>query len=75
VEERESVREGLDRKHREELWRFLQNPHPASFEIAGEVIEEWARSLPEEDAESLLDNAAGTAVWWIAGEGWVDDRA
>jgi hypothetical protein len=69
------VREGLDGKQRVELRRSLQNPHPASFETAGEALEEWERSLPEENTESLLDNAAGTAPRWIPGEGWVEDRA
>ena len=32
------------------------------------------RSLPEDDAEALVDSSAGKAVRWVPGEGWVEGR-
>ena len=29
-------------------------------------------SLPEDDAEALVDSSADTAVRWVSGEGWVE---
>ena len=54
------------------LRRSLHNPHPESVEFDDEGIEAWTRSLPEDDAEALVDSSAGTAVRWVSGEGWVD---
>ena len=71
----EAVRRELDRRRREELLRSLQNPHPETIEFADQEFEAWSHSLPAEDAESLLDNKAGTSVRWVPGEGWVEDRA
>ncbi len=71
----EAVRRELDRRRRDELRRSLQNPHPESAELAEQGLEEWSGGLPEEDAESLVDNRSGKAVRWIPGEGWVEDRA
>ncbi len=71
----EAVRHELDRRRHAELRRSLENPHPESVELAEQGFEEWARHLPEEDAESLVDSNAGKAVRWIPGEGWVEDPA
>jgi len=71
----EAVRRELDRRRRAELRLSLENPHPESAELTEQGLEEWSRGLPEEDAESLLDNKAGKAVRWIPGEGWVEDQA
>src|SRR5229473_142460 len=71
----EAVRRELDRRRREELRRSLQNPHSESAELSEAGLEEWSRGLPDEDAEALLDHAAGKAVRWVAGEGWLEDRA
>lgn len=70
----EAIRNELDRRRRDELRRSLQNPHPESAELAEQGLDEWTRSLPEEDAEALVDNNAGTPVRWVAGEGWVEGR-
>jgi hypothetical protein len=43
-------------------------------EFADEGLEAWTRSLPEDDAESLVDSSAGKAVRWVPGEGWVEGR-
>jgi hypothetical protein len=71
----EAVRRELDRRRREDLRRSLQNPHSESSDLAEQGLEEWSRTLPEEDVESLLDSGAGKAVRWVPGQGWVEDRA
>ncbi|MGA3328767.1 MAG: ribbon-helix-helix domain-containing protein [Terriglobia bacterium] len=70
----EAVRHELDRRRRAELHRSLRNPHPGSAELAEQGLEEWARSLPEEDAEALVDSSVGKPVRWVPGEGWVEGR-
>jgi hypothetical protein len=69
----EALRRELDRRRRAELRRSLENPHPESAELAEQGFEEWARSFPEEDGESLLDPSAGKNVRWVPGQGWVED--
>jgi hypothetical protein len=68
----EAVRHELDRRRREELRRSLRNPHPESAELANEGLQAWARSLPEEDTEALVDRSTGDPVRWAPGEGWVE---
>jgi len=63
-----------DLRRRAELLRSLRNPHPESAELAEQGVEEWTRSLPEEDTGALVDSSAGKPVRWLAGEGWVEDR-
>ena len=70
----EAVLRELDRRRRAELRRSLQNPHPESADLAEQGLEEWARGLPEEDTEALVDVSAGKPVRWIPGEGWVEGR-
>ena len=70
----EAVRHELHRRRRAELRRSLQNPHPESAELAEQGFEEWARGLPEEDTEALVDSGAGKPVRWVPGEGWVEGR-
>jgi asparagine synthetase B (glutamine-hydrolysing) len=53
----EAVRRELDRRRRAELRRSLENPHPESAELAEQGLQEWTRSLPDEDTEALLDQA------------------
>jgi Arc/MetJ-type ribon-helix-helix transcriptional regulator len=71
----EAVRHELDRRRRAELRRSLQSPHPESAELAGQGLEEWARGLPAEDAEAIVDRRAGKAVRWVPGKGWLEGRA
>jgi Arc/MetJ-type ribon-helix-helix transcriptional regulator len=66
----EAVRNELDRRRRAQLRRSLDNPHPESLKFSDSGFDEWAKSLPEEDAESLVDARAGTPVVWIPGKGW-----
>ncbi|MBV9626167.1 MAG: hypothetical protein JOZ14_19545 [Acidobacteria bacterium] len=70
----EAVRRELDRRRREDLRRSLRNPHPESIDLAEQGFEEWARILPEEDVESLLDSRAGKSVRWVPGRGWVEEN-
>ena len=68
----EAVRRELDRRRRAELRRSLENPLPESAELAEQGFEEWTRSLPEEDAEGLVDSSAGRPVRWVPGKGWLE---
>lgn len=68
----EAVRRELQRRRREELERSLRHPHPDSAHLAEAGFDEWAQSLPAEDALGLVDASAGTPVRWIPEEGWVE---
>ena len=68
----DAVRQELKRRRRGELQRSLRDPHPESLEVAQEGSAGWARSLPVEDAGSLVDPNAGKAVRWMPGHGWVE---
>src|SRR5580692_3647412 len=68
----DAVRRELDRRRREELRRSLQNPHPEGADLANEGFDTWARSLPAEDTQVLVDNSAGRRVRWVSGEGWLE---
>jgi Arc/MetJ-type ribon-helix-helix transcriptional regulator len=70
----EAVRNELDRRRRDELHRSLQNPHPESANLSESGLEEWTRSLPEEDTEALVDSNAGKPVHWVSGKGWLEER-
>jgi Arc/MetJ-type ribon-helix-helix transcriptional regulator len=70
----EAVRRELDRRRRAELRRSLENPHPECAELAEQGLGEWTRSLPEEDAEALVDRSSGKPIRWVPGEGWVEGR-
>ena len=70
----EAVRRELERRRRAELQRSLQNPHRESAELVEEGFAEWARALPEEDGEALVDASAGKEVRWVPGEGWLEGR-
>ena len=69
----EAVSHELDRRRRAELRRSLRNPHAESVELAAQGLEEWTRSLPDEDASTLVDIGGGKPVRWVPGEGWVED--
>ena len=70
----EAVRHELERRRRAELRRSLENPHSESAELAEQGLEEWARGLPEEDTEALVNSSAGKAVRWVPGEGGVEQE-
>ncbi|MBI2755183.1 MAG: hypothetical protein HYX52_00575 [Chloroflexi bacterium] len=70
----DAARHELDRRRRELLQHSLRSPHPETAELADAGFEEWASSLPEEDAAGLVDLRAGTDVRWVPGEGWTQVR-
>jgi post-segregation antitoxin (ccd killing protein) len=70
----EAVRNELARRRRDDLQRSLRHPHPDSAALAELGLEEWMRSLPEEDAQALVDGSAGQPVRWVSGHGWVEGR-
>jgi post-segregation antitoxin (ccd killing protein) len=70
----EAVRREVERVRRAELRRSLANPHAESTEFAEEGLEDWNRSLPEEDTETLVNLRSGEAVQWIRGKGWIEKR-
>jgi len=70
----DAVRNELDRRRRQELRRSLDSPHAESSQLADQGLEEWARGLPDEDTEALLNNSAGKPIRWVAGKGWVAGR-
>jgi Arc/MetJ-type ribon-helix-helix transcriptional regulator len=68
----EAVRRELNRRRRADLGRSLENAHPEGAELANLGLEEWARGLPEEDSETLVNSNGGKPVRWVSGEGWVE---
>jgi hypothetical protein len=71
----DAVKRELVRRRREELRRSLRAPHPESLRLAAAGIHEWAKALPDEGAEALVDLKKGTAVRWVPGRGWEEGRA
>jgi hypothetical protein len=71
----EAVRRELLRRRREELRRSLEAPHPETRKLAETGFAAWARGLPEEDADQLIDVKAGTSVRWVPKKGWVAARS
>jgi hypothetical protein len=68
----EAVQHEIERRRREELQRSLENPHPETEELAEAGLDDWASSLPQEDAADLVDLSAGKPVRWVPGKGWED---
>ena len=66
----DAVKRELLRRRREELRRSLGTPHPESVRLAEAGISEWAKGLPREKTEDLVDLEEGTAVRWVPGRGW-----
>ncbi len=66
----EAIMHELERRRQTQLRQSLMNPHPESGQLEDEGFETWAASLLAEDAEGLVDPAAGTAVRWDPGTGW-----
>lgn len=70
----EAVEHELVRRRREGLHRSLASPHPEAAELAETGLADWGAGLPAED-EGLVDEAAGKAVRWVEGQGWVEVQA
>jgi hypothetical protein len=68
----EAARRELERRRRESLERSLQSPRPDMADLAEAGFDDWASSLPDEDAASLVDLRSGTEVRWVPGEGWTE---
>ncbi|MBI3980091.1 MAG: hypothetical protein HY331_18105 [Chloroflexi bacterium] len=68
----EAARHELERRRRDLLGRSLRSPHPETAELAEAGFQEWAASLPEDDAAGLVDLHAGKEVRWVPGEGWTE---
>jgi hypothetical protein len=68
----EAVRRELARRRREELRRSLRSPHPEVSYLAEAGMDDWARSLPADDASDLVDVTGGSAVRWEPGVGWTE---
>ena len=66
----QAIRRELARRRREELRRSLREPHPESLVVAEEGFAEWARRLPPDAADELVDIHGGTPVRWTPGKGW-----
>jgi hypothetical protein len=67
----EAVEHELERRRRAALRASIASPHPETAELAGVALDDWGRDLPEEN--DLVDPAAGTAVRWVEGRGWVTE--
>ena len=68
----EAVEQELRRRRREALLRSISDPHPETTELADASLGDWTSDLLAE--ENLVDGAAGTAVRWVEGTGWVRER-
>ncbi|MFN8526665.1 MAG: hypothetical protein U0821_26475 [Chloroflexota bacterium] len=68
----EAAQRELERRRRAELLRSLESPHPETAAFAETGFRDWASSLPNEDAASLVDARTGTHVRWVDGQGWVE---
>lgn len=65
----DAVRHELQRRHRQELLRSLDAPHPDSVATATLGLADWTDALPEGDSD-LLDPAAGAPMHWLPEAGW-----
>ncbi|MEE8585688.1 MAG: hypothetical protein V3T83_12645 [Acidobacteriota bacterium] len=62
----------LKETKRDPLVDSLSSPHRESGVFEQYGFEEWAKSLPEEDCEELVDLEQGTSVEWRPGQGWIE---
>ena len=67
----EAVERELARRRRETLLSSVKNPHPETGNLVESGLGDWTADLP--DDEGLVDVAAGTAVRWVEGQGWVKE--
>lgn len=70
----EAVKRELARRRREELRRSLREPHAEALAVAEEGFAGWARRLPADETESLVDPHGGTPVRWTPGKGWSERK-
>ena len=67
-----AVQNELARRRRQELLQSIRNPHPDTTDVTDVGLAEWAAHLPPDD-EGLVDDAGGTRVRWVEGEGWIEE--
>ena len=70
----EAVSHELKRRHRQELLRSLEVPHPDSLSTAELGLEAWSQQLPAGD-HNLLDPSAGVPLHWEREKGWQEPDA
>ena len=70
----EAVKHELSRRRRAALRRSLHEPHPETVRFEDAGLEEWARSLPVENAADLVDPKSGAPIRWVRGKGWMAGR-
>lgn len=69
----EAVEHELAQRRRHALLQSVQNPHAETTELVDVGLSDWVSDLPGD--ETLVDASAGTAVRWIAGQGWTKESA
>jgi post-segregation antitoxin (ccd killing protein) len=69
----EAVVHELARRRRAALQSSVRNPHSETADMADTGLGDWTADLP--DDEGLVDVAGGTAVRWVAGQGWIKESA
>ncbi|MGQ0734377.1 MAG: CopG family ribbon-helix-helix protein [Acidobacteriota bacterium] len=67
-----AVEKELARRRREALLTSVRDPHPETADLADAGLGDWATDLPEDNG--TVDVSRGTAVRWIEGRGWVQER-
>lgn len=69
----DAVAHELTRRRREGLLSSVRSPHPETAGLADTGLGDWTADLAED--EGLVDAAGGTAVRWVAGQGWMKESA
>lgn len=59
-------------RRRDALMRSLESPHSESLELAQLGMAEWVDDLSSNDIETLINEAYGKPVQWVAGAGWAE---
>lgn len=69
----EAVQREVIRRRRAALMESIRTPHLETTQSADGGLGDWTSDLPGD--EDLLNPAAGTAVRWVEGQGWIEDPA
>jgi post-segregation antitoxin (ccd killing protein) len=69
----EAVQHELRRRRRAALMTSVESPHPETAQFVDAGLADWMADVHGD--EGLLDAAAGTAVRWVEGLGWVKEPA
>ena len=68
------MQQGIEKGIEKGLLRSLTSPHREAGELAEMGVADWSARLSAED-EGLVDEAAGKAVRWVEGQGWLEGPA